>query len=85
MKAKFEEIEIVDGLVHGKRNGQAFSADFSLLLISEARDRGCEFEDLADGFGGGEGTHGDWSGIRDSSKEAIFAMLERSLNHLFGI
>lgn len=59
-------------------------AGFPRFLIREAWDKGCSFEDLADGFGKGRGTcGGDWSGIRDSSKEAIDRMLERALNHLF--
>lgn len=56
---------------------------YYLFLISRARDKGCDFEDLADGFGKGEGTKGDWSAIRDSSDEAVRGMFERSLNHLF--
>jgi hypothetical protein len=59
------------------------AAKFSLLLIGCAWDRGCDFEDLADGFGEGMGTMGgDWSGVRDSSHAAIEAMLERAMNHL---
>ncbi len=69
----------------GYDNGHAFSANFPLFLISEAQKRGCSFEELADGFGPGMGTMGgDWGGIRDSSDEAVAAMLERALNHLFG-
>lgn len=68
----------------GYDNGRAFSANFPLFLIGEARARGCDFEGLADGFGPGMGTDGDWSGIRDSTNEAVAAMLERALNHLFG-
>lgn len=62
-----------------------FTACFPLFLVGEAMKRGCDFEDLADGFGPGLGTMGgDWSGIRDSTDEAVAAMLERALNHLFG-
>lgn len=61
-----------------------FSASWPLFIIGEAWKVGVDFEDLADGFGAGLGTmNGDWSGIRDSSVEAIEAMLQRSLNRLF--
>lgn len=60
-------------------------ASFPLYLIRKAWRQGCPFEDLADGFGPGMGTMGgDWSGIRDSSDEAIEKMLERALNFFFG-
>jgi len=74
------------GVVDGDVN---FTASFDLFLIHAAwgmpDDVGgtCEYEDLADGYGPGEGTHGDWSGIRDSSREAKDAMFERALNHFF--
>jgi len=62
-----------------------FSAGFPLYLIEQAWQRGLDLEQLADGFGPGLGTMGgDWSGIRDSSDEAIERMLEASLNFLFG-
>ena len=68
----------------GLDGDMSFQASFPLWLISEARDRGCDFEDLADGYGPGLGTmSGDWSGIRDSTPEAVAAMLERALNHMF--
>lgn len=61
-----------------------FSACFPLFLIQQAWERGCGFEDLADGYGPGLGTNGgDWSGIRDSTDTAVEEMLERALNHLF--
>lgn len=60
-----------------------FKAGYPLFLIHQAWDRGASFEDLADGFGEGVGTHGDWSAIRDSSAGAVTRMLERALNHLF--
>ena len=61
-----------------------FSASFPLFLIREAWSRGLDMEDLADGFGEGMGTmDGDWSGIRDSSPEALNLMLQKTLNHLF--
>ena len=84
MEQRFTDIRVENGHLVGARYGTPFTADFSLFLIGKARDRGCDFEDLADGFGEGAGTHGDWSGIRDSSEEAVNQMLERSLNHLFG-
>lgn len=59
--------------------GTAFLATPSLVVIEWAYYGGCDLEDLADGYGPGQGTHGDWSGIRDSSDEAIDAMLARSL------
>lgn len=66
----------------GGRAPHRFSSGFPLFLIHEAWGP-VDFEDLADGYGPGMGTHGDWSGIRDSSPEAIERMLERALNHLF--
>ena len=62
--------------------GNATSACFSLFLIKSAWSKGCSFEDLADGFGKGQGTMGDWSAIRDSSDEAEAAMLARAIDHL---
>lgn len=60
-----------------------FSAGFPLFLIREAWGLGCSFEREADGYGPGAGTFGDWSGIRDSSPEAIERMLEKALNFIF--
>lgn len=41
------------------------------------------FETLCDGFGAGMGTcGGDWSGIRDSSPEAVERMLAAALTFL---
>lgn len=57
-------------------------ADFVLLIIRRAWHAGVGFEDLADGFGPGCGTKGDWSAIRDSSDQAINKMLKRALNHM---
>ena len=63
--------------------GTKCTAYWPLFMISAAWHKGCEFEDLADGFGLGNGTMGgDWSGIRDSSREATEKMLERALNFL---
>lgn len=85
------EIRHEDGreIFQGRRDDRLFSANFPLFLISQARAKGCDFEDLADGYGVGMGTlqpngESDWSGIRDSSDDAINQMLQRSLNHLFG-
>lgn len=87
MKKEFAKVVIEeDGKFNYKRGGLGGINTFvcmSLFLISQARDRGCNFEDLADGYGEGLGTHGDWSGIRDSSEGAVRAMFERSLNFLF--
>ncbi len=57
-------------------------ATWTLFVIREAWGGGCDFEDLADGYGLGMGTHDDWSGIRDSSPEAKLAMTERALNFI---
>jgi len=88
---KYTQIKVEsDGLFKGTRDGDMpFTANFTLFLIQQARDRGCDFEDLADGFGPGMGTlqpdgGSDWSAIRDSTNEACERMLERALNHLFG-
>lgn len=64
------------------KDGCNHSASFPLFLIRHAWEKGCDLEELADGFGPGAGTMGDWSGIRDSSDTAIAQMLERSLNFL---
>ncbi len=60
-----------------------FSAGWPLFLIGQARERGCDFEKEADGYGPGEGTFGDWSGIRDSSFTALTVMTQKALNYLF--
>jgi hypothetical protein len=66
---------VEDGTVH--------QATWFLHLIREAWGAGCDFEDLADGFGtSGTGPDGDWSGIRDSSPSAKLAMTQRALNFL---
>ena len=62
-----------------------FSAGWPLFIVGQARQRGCSFEKEADGYGVGEGTHGDWSGIRDSSFEALERMTEKALNYLFSL
>lgn len=77
-----------DGTFAGTRTRRGgipynFSARFDLFLIAEAWDREVNFEDLADGFGPNEGTHGDWSAIRDSSDAARTAMFQRALNFFF--
>lgn len=63
-------------------DGMDCGASWHLFLIREAWDGGCDFEDLADGFGPGCGTgpDQDWSGIRDSSPEAKILMVQRALN-----
>lgn len=68
----------------GKDGGNNFAARWDLFLIREAWHAGCDdLEHLCDGYGPGAGTHGDWSGIRDSSPEAIQRMTEAALNFLF--
>lgn len=83
---QFSNISITDeGRFKGVDRGTQFSAGFPLFIIHAAWDKGVDFEDLADGFGAGQGTMGgDWSGIRDSSLGAVEKMLQRSLNKLFG-
>lgn len=84
-RKSFNGVERLEGGDIAYRSDQDFKvvASLDLLLIREAWHRGCELEDLADGFGPGEGTHGDWSAIRDSTDEAKSAMLERALNFHF--
>jgi len=65
------------------KHGTRTSARFDLFLIREAWDQDCDFEDLADGYGVGKGTQGDWSAIRDSSPAAIDRMLQKAINFLF--
>lgn len=79
---------VVDGVsvVHtlsGEGSYGRFSASFPLFLIREAWGLGCSFEEEADGYGKGRGTHGDWSGIRDSSDGAVAEMLTKALNFIF--
>lgn len=73
------------GIEHHPGAGEVnFSARWDLFLIREAWHAGCDdLEHLCDGYGPGAGTHGDWSGIRDSSPEAITRMTEAALNFLF--
>jgi len=68
--------------LNGTKDGIKFSASLDLFLIKEGWGK-VDLEDLADGFGPGVGTKGDWSAIRDSSPEARGKMLTRVLNHLF--
>ena len=81
MITKVELIE--DGFNYTDARGNQHSASYRMFLIRNAWNRGCNLEDLADGFGKGLGTmNGDWSGIRDSSDEAVRKMLERALNYM---
>lgn len=81
---RFAGITTGDGKLRGTDNGVNFGARWDLFLIREAWHAGCDdLEHLCDGYGPGAGTHGDWSGIRDSSPEAITRMTEAALNHLF--
>ena len=85
--AKYEQVEMkADGsgfTALRTPDGITMSATWELFLIRQAWERGMDVEDLADGFGEGQGTHGDWSGIRDSTDGAVEAMTGRALNHLF--
>ena len=76
-----------DGVYHCKEWGHYLkSFDLGLAIVYELWDVdgiGEELDGLADGYGEGNGTHGDWSGIRDSSEEAKAAMVQACLNHLF--
>lgn len=84
---KFTQVKIEEAgrftYQDGDMNCKA-SANFPLVIIRMAWDAGCNLEPLADGFGAGNGTMGDWSGIRDSSPEATAKMLRRSLNFIHG-
>lgn len=73
------------GIEHREGVEIPFSATWPLFLIGQAQRCGCDFEELADGYGVGEGTHGDWSGIRDSTFEAITRMTQKALNYLFSV
>ena len=83
---KIEDDGTWEGIVRGGRivPVMRFRASPSLWLIRQAWDKGMDLEDLADGYGAGAGTHGDWSGVRDSSDEAVAAMLGRALTYMFG-
>jgi len=59
-------------------DGHAFVASFPLFIIRVAWYKGLDLESLADGFGLGLGTHGDWSAIRGSSPRAILAMFNEA-------
>lgn len=59
-------------------------ASLNLYVIRMAWNAGLDLEDLADGYGPGMGTNGDWSGIRDSSPAAVDRMLEKALNFIEG-
>lgn len=85
----YSDVKLVDGTWVGHMETSSghpmgFQADPSMFLIREAWHQGLDLEAEADGFGPGVGTHGDWSGIRDSSHEAIEVMLTKTLNFLFG-
>ena len=86
---RFQGVSIRQGGGFDYHDGRAghvrYFPTVPLFLIGEAWAAGVSFEDLADGFGPGLGTMGgDWSGIRDSSSEAVAAMFQRALNHFFG-
>ena len=87
MKQRFKAVHQKDGNWEGRElnmgDYKSFKATPSLFLIREAWVRGMNVDDLCDGFGPGVGALGDWSAIRDSSPEAIDAMLTRALNFHF--
>jgi len=70
------------GIMLGQTADYNRSFSLPLHLISQAWYAGLDLDDLADGFGLGVGTLGDWSSIRDSSEEKQLLMLERALNYL---
>lgn len=73
-------VDVPGRVLYVDEHGTQCAGRLDVLLIRKAWQGGCSFEDLADGFGRGLGTMGDWSAIRDSSEEATERMLERSLN-----
>ena len=81
---RFTNIHLLDNGFAGQDEETRFSTNFPVFLIHEAWGQGADYEPLADGFGPGEGTHGDWSAIRDSTPDAIAAMFQVALNILFG-
>ena len=70
------------GVFAGTNENGQYSARIDLWLINAAWIRGCNFEALADGFGLGMGTNGDFSAIRDSSEPAIKAMFTKAKRYL---
>lgn len=84
----YQNVKAVEGKWVGEKSTSlgdpmTFTADPTLFVIREAWHKGLDLEAEADGFGPGQGTHGDWSAIRDSSHEAIEVMLTKALNFLF--
>ncbi len=71
-----------DGHLSYRRGGIPCLGDLPLLLVHYCWHRGMDLDDLADGFGPGSGTHGDWSAVRDSTQDAQDKMLARALNWL---
>jgi aryl-alcohol dehydrogenase-like predicted oxidoreductase len=85
MRTTYTDVKVKEPGQFTHKDGEGFDyrANFPLTIISAAWRAGVSFEDLADGFGPGMGTAGgDWSGIRDSSREATDKMLERALNKM---
>lgn len=73
-----------EGHLSYDEDGRPCLANLHCLLVRRCWHNGMDLEDLADGFGPGSGTHGDWSAVRDSSPEAWAKMLERALNFMKG-
>jgi hypothetical protein len=59
--------------------GYKFIAQADMWLIRFAWGHGLNLEALADGFGRGIGTMGDWSAVRDSSSGAVREMTAAAL------
>lgn len=73
-----------DAIFGGTNKNYRYSARVDLWLIRQAWESGADLEGLADGFGKGMGTMGDWSAIRDSSADAKVEMLEVAVEYLKG-
>lgn len=71
-----------DGAFEWKKGSRRGSAAITLHVIRMAWHAGLDVEEDADGFGPGAGTHGDWSAIRDSSKEARARMFGKALDFI---
>lgn len=85
MKNRYSEIMFMKEGFNGLEDGNRFSAGYPLFFIKMAWNKGMNVEDLADGYGKGMGTNGDWSAIRDSSETATGNMFERAINFLEGL
>lgn len=88
MAREYLEISIKDeGTWEGERTlggdrAIKFVGSPSLVVIGIAWNKGLDLEAECDGYGPGQGTNGDWSGIRDSSLPAQEVMLALALEFL---